>query len=268
MANRLIDTLQISDLTLQIEGPAVWIEALGQMWQGWMGGVPADPWTLSLTTRPADPTAGPLFAVRPRFTNGICQLSAPGFSGWIDPDQAAAGLEAHPDADIGDLSIFVRTCLALQAFERGALLFHAAGVVRQGQGYALFGLSGSGKTTAARFSRDAVVLNDDLILIRQGTAGWELWATPFGGSWRPNCQSAPLRALLRLVQAEQDRLETMRPAAALGEVVSNSPVINADGARLPVLLSRWQKALEEIPVRALYFRKGPAFWEVLDVEFR
>jgi hypothetical protein len=266
MADRRTATLQVGDLALRIEAPLAWIERLGRLWRGWMGNSAVEPWTVSAMPGDPVPNTRPLFEARPRFTDGICRLDAPGFAGWIDSVRGAAHLEAHPAAGAGDLALFVRTCLALQAFERGEILFHAAGTVRRGRGYALFGLSGSGKTTAAGFSPDGVVLNDDLVLVRPAGTGWEVAATPFGGGRRPEPRSAPLRALLRLVQAPQDRLEPLGPGAALGELVANSPVVNADVARLPALLARWGAVLAAVPIRALYFRRAATFWEVVDAE--
>lgn len=267
MSGTLTDTLQIGDLALQIEGPASWIESFQQMWQGWMGDAMVEPWTLSMIMASDAPAGSRRFTSQLRFADGVCHMIAPGFSGAVDPSQAAAHLEAHPEANVRDLSLFVRTCMALQAFDRGGILFHAAGVVRQGLGFALFGLSGSGKTTAARFSRESVVLNDDLVLLMPGKSGWQLWGTPFGGSWLPQAWSAPLRALLHLVKDREDRLEALGPGAALGELAANSPVINAHATEVPVLLTRWQGILDRVPVRALHFRRGPAFWEVVDAEF-
>lgn len=267
MNSRQTDTLQVSDLALQIEGPAVWIEAFKKMWPGWMGSSQAAPWAVDMSTGPAcEPTGSP-FAPEMRFSDGACRWSAPGFAGVIHPSQARAHLEAPAGASAGDLAMFVRTCLALQAFEQGSLLFHAAGVVRRGQGYALFGLSGSGKTTAARFSRGDAILNDDLILLKPAKAGWQVWPTPFGRGRFPQVYPAPLRALLRLVQDQEDRLEMLGPGVALGELVANSPVVNAHAAWVPALLTRWQAVLSQVPVRALHLRRGPAFWEVVDAEF-
>ncbi|MEA3397729.1 MAG: hypothetical protein U9R05_09745, partial [Chloroflexota bacterium] len=161
---------------------------------------------------------------------------------------------------------FVRTTFALYAFEQGALLFHAAGVIHHGAAYALFGQSGSGKTTAARLSTGKPVLNDDLLLLRPGEAGWEVWATPFGRR-RGELRSAPLRAFLRLFQAAEDRLEPFSRGVALGELLANSPVVNADPEYSPALLNRWEEILQSVPVHRLHFRKANTFWEVIDAHF-
>jgi len=232
-----------------------------------MGNAVDAPWTLTLTVGAPASSRVPLYLARPDLYDGSCRLVAPGFSGTIEPDKGVAHLCAHPQASFGDLSVFVRTCVAVEAFARGGLLFHAAGVVRHGRGHALFGHSGSGKTTAAGFSQSGTVLNDDLVLIKPGSSEWQLWGTPFGGPWLPQAGPVPLDGVLRLVPDREDRLEALGPGTVLGEVVANSPVINACPAWLPALMARWQGILEDVPARALHFRKGPAFWEVVDAEF-
>jgi hypothetical protein len=186
--------------------------------------------------------------------------------GKIAPADGIARLRAHPRAEPGDLAYFVRTVFALRAFEEGALLFHAAGIVHRGAAYAFFGLSGSGKTTASRLSSGKPVLSDDLVLLREAGSGWDTWATPFGRRRVREVRSAPLRALLRLVQAPEERLEPMRRGVALGELVANSPVVNADPVRSAALLARWEGILRSVPIYFLHFRKSEAFWEVLDAQ--
>jgi hypothetical protein len=184
------------------------------------------------------------------------------------PQNGTAHLQAHPEAHVGDVAYFVRTVSALQAFDAGALLFHAAGVVHRDEGYALFGHSGSGKTTAARLSLGKTVLSDDLLLLCPSGQGWQAWATPFG-HWRlRGSRVAHLRAILRLVQALEERLDPMSRAAALGELVANSPVVNANPLGVADLLTRWDDILSLVPVYLLHFRKSAAYWEVIDAQFR
>lgn len=267
MTAELSRTLRISDLGLRLEGPAGWVQRLGHAWSGWTADAVADTWSVSLSVGPAIPDDCPPFVAWPRFEDGVCHMTAPGFFGQIDPGAGIACLQAHPQATKVELAGFVRACFVLQAFQRGGIAFHSAGVIHRGQGYGLFGPSGSGKSTVARLSMGDVVLNDDLNLIKPGKTGWQMWATPFGTSWQPKPRMGSLHALLRLRQAEEDRLEPMGSGVALADLVANSQGVNANVAWLPGLLDRWQEILAQVPVRALHFRKSPAFWRVIDAEF-
>lgn len=259
-------TLGIGDISLTLTGPTGWVEPLADAWTSWVHEAPG--WEVRLVTDESLPLPNaPYYTARPRFVEGGCLLEAQGFVGEIMPAEGRAVLVAHPAAELGDLAYFVRSAFALQAFEKGALLFHAAGIVHEGVAYAFFGHSGSGKTTAARLSKGKPVLNDDLILLSPATAGYKVWATPFGKRRDPEVLSASLRALLRLQQASQDRLESMPWARALGELVANSPVVNADPARASMLLAHWEKVTSTVPVFRLRFDRSDAFWEAIDAYF-
>jgi hypothetical protein len=260
-------TFAVGGLALSLAGPVAWVESFSRAWATWADASPG--WTTRLVQDETLPAPqGPFFGARPHFVDGRCLLEAPGFAGEIAPEDETACLRAHPAVEPGDLAYFVRTVFALRAFDAGALLFHAAGVVHRSAAYALFGHSGSGKTTASRLSPGKPVLSDDLVLLRPAAAGWEAWATPFGrrrGSQQ--VRSAPLRALLRLVQAPEERLAPMPHGTALGELAANSPVINADPIRSAALLARWEGILDSVPAYFLHFRKSDAFWEVIDAQF-
>lgn len=256
-------------VALEVQGPGDWIGPLCHAWTSWTPaeGIPC--WSVTITPDAAlGAPAGPLFAVRPQCEGEMCLLSASGFQGVVDALEGSARLSAHPQATPADVGYFLRVALAVQAFRRGGALFHAAGVVRHGTGFALFGLSGSGKTTAARFSAPHPVLNDDLLLLwpaHEG-AGWELGATPFGKR-RGDVRRAPLRALLRLVKAPEVRLVPLRRSRALAELIANTPVVSGNAAWLPDVMSFWETVMDAVPVQALHFRRDGTFWEVIDAQW-
>lgn len=259
-------TFEVGGISLSLVGPDAWVEPFAQAWTSWTGRDTG--WKVHWEQDASLPTPDGCFSrARPRFAGGRCLLEAPGLAGEIAPGEGIAVLRAHPSTDAGDLACFIRATFALVAFDQGALLLHAAGIVHRGGAYAFFGRSGSGKTTAARLSRAKPVLNDDLLVLRPNETGWEAWATPFGRRRVPEIRSAPLRALLCLTQASEERLEQMAGGPALGELVASSPVVNADPVRVSALLSRCEEIMRVVPVCSLHFRKSDAFWEVIDARF-
>ncbi len=261
-----MNTLDIGGIVVTLRGPEHWIAPLNTElaeWQSATTGIQVQLQPDATLPKPG----GAYFEARPRFVAGVCNLEVPGFVGRIDAEAGTATLRAHPDASQGDLIYFIRTVVALAAFEQGALLVHGAGIVHHEVAFILYGLSGSGKSTAAALSTGKPVLNDDLLLVRPAAWGWEVRATPFGRRRLRGVTAAPLRALLRLVQAPDDALETVSSAQALAELVANSPVVNADFDRSARLFERWQGILEKIPAYRLHFRKANTFWEVIDAHF-
>ena len=258
--------LGIAGTALRACGPEVWLAPLRNAWASWQPVPETMPWNVQLTADAGLPAPqAPLFEALPRAQGGVCSLAAPGFAGEVSAATGVAHLRAHPEAEPADIGYFLRVALAVQAFARGGMLFHTAAIVHRGQGYALFGVSGSGKTTAAHFSAPDAVLNDDLVLLWPSAEGWKMYATPFGKR-RGEVRIAPLRALLRLIKAPDIALVPLSPGRALGELVANTPVLSADSLWLPEVLARWEALLSAVPVYALHFRRDATFWEVIDAE--
>lgn len=264
--NVLSFDLGIAGTALRVYGPEAWLSPLCSAWAAWQPEPGSVSWDVHLTPDASLPVPpAPLFEAIPHTQRGHCTLTAPGFEGQVSAATGAALLRAHPEAQPADVGYFLRVVLAVQAFARGGILFHTAAIVHRGQGYALFGVSGSGKTTAAHFSAPDAVLNDDLVLLWPATAGWQVYATPFGKR-RGDVRVAPLRALLRLIKAPDVALVPLSAGRALGELVANTPVLSADPLWLPEVLARWEVLLSVVPVYALHFRRDATFWEVIDAE--
>jgi hypothetical protein len=194
-------------------------------------------------------------------------FTAPYYTGTIDiahqrGQLAFTSLQLFEAADY-----FVRTALALLAFAAGGLLFHAAGLAYHDRGYAFFGYSGSGKTTVARVSSRARLLNDDLVVLLPQAQRWDMFATPFSNPSQvqpAGHQRVPLTALYRLIQDRRIFLEALDPALALAEVVASSPIVCADPDRAVALLDRAAQLTRAIPVQRLHFLPDDSFWNLID----
>lgn len=209
----------------------------------------------------------PLLNIPPTFTDSVLQIDVPGYSVMIDVARHTASIVlecAHP---LEAVEYALRMVVALLAFEHGGLMYHAAGVIRNDRAFLFFGYSGSGKTTVARVSTEDLVLNDDLLVLLPACDRWYAHATPF---WNPTQirpsgpHSAPVAALLRLVQAPSVRLEPMTPAQAVAECLSSIPVITADRSRSAAALLRATQLLNSVPHYRLHFLPDNSFWPILD----
>jgi hypothetical protein len=202
------------------------------------------------------------------FSAGLVRFTTPGYEGFINTQQGEGELWLSCAQPVDEVEYYLRVACALLAFQSGGLLFHAAGIVRDGRAHVFFGHSGSGKTTVARLSSDAIVLNDDLLLLMPAESGngWRVHATPF---WNPTqvspagALSAPLAGMFRLVQDTRVFLEAMEPGQALAELVASVPVISADSARLTGLLERGWRLIGAAPVYRLHFVPDASFWAVI-----
>lgn len=199
------------------------------------------------------------------FWDGQLLFTAPGYTGYIDIAQGRGELTLSSARPIGEAEYFIRSAFALLAFAAGGLLLHAAGVVRDDSAYLFLGHSGAGKSTVARLSPSARLLSDDLVLLWPADGGWWVYATPFGNPDSPMTSPgrAPLRVLLGLVQDREVRLEGVRPAVAVAEVVGNAPLISIVPGWTEALLERCQQIVQAAPYYHLHFLPDDSFWRVL-----
>jgi hypothetical protein len=203
------------------------------------------------------------------FQDGRLVFTAPGYAGYVDVAKGQGELALSSVQPVDDADYFLRCAFALLAFEAGGLILHAAGLVRHDHAYLFLGHSGSGKTTVARLSSSALVLNDDLVLLWPEEGRWWGYATPFGNPSSPPMTvavCAPLRALLGLVQDKEVRLERAGPALAVADMVGNAPVVSADPGRAEALLGRCQQILQAVPYYRLHFLPDDSFWRIVDDE--
>ncbi len=154
-----------------------------------------------------------------------------------------------------------------------AVLMHASGVVRSGDGFLFVGASGAGKSTVADLSQDFIVLNDEVCLVEFGAGGPLLCSTPFNGLYRrKHAARAPLRAVVLLVHGSAHHLEPVGAAAAVaaltGQVVAPLGLEDALSPRVSVrMLDLAGRLATAAPVRRLAFTPDPGFWRVINDEF-
>ena len=101
------------------------------------------------------------------------------------------------DGSQGSLEACFQILLQIHLRSQGGALIHASGVIDQNQGWLLPGLSGAGKSTAARLGGFQQVLSDEFIAITPTLselipsndpplathASFLMWATPFWSNW-------------------------------------------------------------------------------------
>jgi hypothetical protein len=153
--------------------------------------------------------------------------------GEVDLIEGRGYLEMSPQASVENL---LRAVYAWFCIRNDALLLHSAGVIRDGDGYVFFGPSGAGKTTTSRLAaRTALVVSDDLVIIRCDESGGTLYGVPFKGqvSDAPRAnQKAPIKGIFRLRQDTSHYIEPLSPIKAVADLVwlppRRSSLPNAD----------------------------------------
>ena len=153
----------------------------------------------------------------------------------------------------------------------GGVICHAASAVIQGKALLFPGYSGAGKSTLCRMfvaagMRDRL-LSDDRVILRvpeaeDGSGATDAaervtaWGTPWhGDALIARNESAPLAALLFLVQAETDKVVPIPPGAAMRRLM---PLVSSpwyDPERLPAVLDTCARVIETVPCYELHFTR-------------
>jgi hypothetical protein len=194
------------------------------------------------------------------------------FAGWFDRVSRRGQLAlARRGSEEVHRSVenFLRVVSSHLFPEEGGLLLHGAGIVRAGRAHVFFGPSGAGKTTVTLLSEGALVLSDDLVLIRRGAGGCEASAVPFRGLYRepPETDGAfPMAALYRLAQAKEDALERLPGPRAVMEVAASLPFVLEEGGESGRVLETVGSVVRSVPVYRLRFRKSADFWKRIEEE--
>lgn len=162
---------------------------------------------------------------------------------------------------------FVRVAAQLVLLERGAFLLHASAVVDGERAIAFFGPSGAGKSTAAGLLGPRPVLTDDMIVIDARGAVPTASTVPFHMRFpleRRHRGPVPLAALLRLRQADEDRVERLPAARAVATVSASVPYVHELGLPHAGLTGLVARVVERTFVGELSFRPHAEFWSAVE----
>lgn len=214
--------------------------------------------------------AGETYRLERRLEGPRLTLCSYEFAGYLEA--AARRAELALTADEGPLfdrglENFLRVVTASFVLERGGFLLHASGIVRGGKAYVFFGPSGSGKTTVTHLSPDDVVLSDDLTLVIRNAGRYEAAGIPFGMAHHRVPQtraSFPVASFNRLVQSAEVRREPLQGARAVAELAGSLPFVMQETKQSARAVDVVARAIGQVPVWRLHFRKDAEFWNVVE----
>ena len=153
----------------------------------------------------------------------------------------------------------------------GMLILHSAYIVTQeGEGILFSGPSGAGKSTQAELWRQyagAQVINGDRSLVRpcDGTAHGILYS---GTSGICRNVSAPLRAIVLLVQGTENRVYPLRPQETFARLLNQCayyPWAADSASRMTELVAQ---LMNTVPVYGMECRKEESAVRVLEIQLR
>jgi hypothetical protein len=235
----------------------------------------SDPQTLGFVIDVCVEEGDPFVAINPgpweihtRRIDNLVEFESYMEKGWFNLAAMQGKLVLRPG---GNPENYLRVLYAWRSFENDSILLHASGVIRDEKGYAFFGKSGSGKTTITRNAAEAIILSDDLVILRcekiHGILGVRIFGVPFRGSLieaqRTNA-SAPLSGLFSLIQDHKHQLRPMSDAEAVARLTACVPFVMSDSNKAKQVLAICKKIISRVKVLSLHFRPDPGFWSLVD----
>ncbi len=151
-----------------------------------------------------------------------------------------------------------------------SLLLHSSGVIHNGRGYAFSGRSGAGKSTVARLSPGATILNDEITAIDLSEPSVMIMDTPFNASFRGKkrgtaalggillLKQAPFHRLTRTTGLEPQKTLAREIIPPMGLETSFSP------ARFMDMFDLSQRLFKRIPFYIMEFQQDPRFWDLIE----
>ncbi len=163
--------------------------------------------------------------------------------------------------NITSVDTFLRVCLTFLLLEKNGFLMHAAGIVRDGNGYCFFGPSGAGKTTLAeKFARNEI-LSDEICALTLENGSVFLHSTPFWGdlarregSWGQPVK-APLAGFFRIEKGVSFYCEAMKLSEGIKELMQSIVFYGASKDASQKLFGLAGDCLERVPVPRLFLAK-------------
>ncbi|MHC4124553.1 MAG: hypothetical protein ACYSSI_13335, partial [Planctomycetota bacterium] len=169
--------------------------------------------------------------------------------------------EAFTRGPLHSLTLFPtdQILLARLLADREGCYLHSSGVILDGKGLLFVGHSEAGKTTIAKlFKHKAKVLCDDRIILRRQAEGLRIYGTwNHGDLAEVSNESAPLKAILFLHKAEENRIELIKDKIEINKRLLAClvrPLVTVEWWKN--MLSLVEKVTDKIQCYLLYFDKS------------
>jgi len=191
------------------------------------------------------------------------------FLARIDTEKQYAYILLSPMGSPLCLDSIFRIVVSFSAVDNGGFLLHSAAIASESGAYLFCGISGCGKSTIARVSKDRYkVMTDEMSLVEKVNGGYRVWGTPFWGELQMsvNC-SAPLKALLLLSQSPHIAIETVSIGEGLPEFMKTILFFGLNMKLSNILMDASLEFLGSVPFGRLKFLPDASLWEVIHDTF-
>ena len=172
--------------------------------------------------------------------------------------EAELGEEIHGDAGSPYIceAVAILRVICDYIIDKGGFFLHCSCLKYKDEAIIFTAPSGTGKSTHSalwrrHFGDDVVMINDDKPLVREKDGRFYIYGTPWNGKHSiGNNTSAPIRSIVFLSQAPENKAEPISPIDAMALLLQQT-VLPSDKAELSKLLDMLGRLVENIPMYRL-----------------
>ncbi len=170
--------------------------------------------------------------------------------------------------DATHLSLLIASCISRMSIDFGGLLFHAAGVLRNGRVALFSGPSGSGKTTiATELKNDGITFCVEAACVFQEKDGKLIaYPTPFSDPYGtyPAQHPNPVDSIVFIEQAETCDVQGLDALSAATNIIQNALIYSDDIEQIAETLKVAERIANSTKCFKMRFARDDHFWQRLD----
>lgn len=203
------------------------------------------------------------------FKKEIYRINCSEFKAQLDFENKIGWIRLAPTSSSEVITSALANLCMFILLKRGAMLFHACGVVKNNRAFIFSGPSGAGKSTVAKLSSNYAILSEELLGIYSSGKHFKVFPLPYAGDTVFFSQSArpfPLAAMLRLVKDRENFLEDVSKARASADFLIVPSQFNKF-ISFPEYFRAFNQLIGSTPCYNLHFRPDPSFWRCIDDKF-
>ena len=152
----------------------------------------------------------------------------------------------------------------------GGFIAHSLGLVKERQGYLLYGSSGSGKSTASEMARELLLMSDEMNMVLRGDAKPRICPVPYLARERMEererqneTKEYPLSGLYSLVQSRHNERHGLKMGETLARLLPCIPYVHDYPSLRKRVFKELPLLLTDIPSYDLEFDLTGGFKEIL-----
>ncbi len=163
---------------------------------------------------------------------------------------------------------FLRFVYSTHLLNESGFLVHASSLIRKGEGYLFPGESGAGKTTITQLSPDAVLLTDEVSLVKKVNGSYHIFGTPFWGELGIGGMNThvPIKSVYFPKKDKNSFKKNINTMKVLELLLPNVLLYSEDEEFTQQLFNICIDFAGSVPCYELHFLPEPSFWRIIDDE--